>query len=100
MKFYHPVLLLVSVYEGVPDLASCHVNVGAHTVRIASRARAFPFPSPKVAPVGWLVFYQPFHYKLVPRCLKSGQVKALDTTFEKPTLFSTGFCKIGTFLGN
>ena len=45
-KFHHPVLLLVSVYEGVPDLASCHVHVGAHTVRIARRAGAFPLPSP------------------------------------------------------
>ena len=65
-------LLLVSVYEGVSDLASCHVHGGAHTVRIASRAGAFPLPSPwaEEAPVGEIVFYQPFVYQYGPRSLK------------------------------
>ena len=95
-------LLFVSIHEGVPDLARCHVNVGAHTIRIANPAGAFPLPSPwaEEAPVGVLVFNQPFVYQYVPRSFKFCYAKGLDTTFEKPTLFSTGFCKIGTFLGN
>ena len=34
-------LLLVFLYEGVPDLASCYVPFGAYGVRIASNAGVF-----------------------------------------------------------
>ena len=40
LLFHHPVLLLVSIYEGVPDLAS--VDLCAHSVRMANVAEAFP----------------------------------------------------------
>ena len=96
MLFNHPVLLLISLYEGVPDLASVYVHLAAHAIRIACHA-VLPLQE---APVGWLVFYQPFCYQFVPRCLKDAQGKALDATLEKAPLFSTRLGKIGLLLEN
>ena len=96
MLFNHPVLLLISLYEGVPDLASVYVHLAAHAIRIACHA-VLPLQE---ALVGWLVFYQPFCYQFVPRCLKNAQGKALDATLEKAPLFSTRPGKIGLLLEN
>ena len=38
----HPVLLLVSIHEGVPYLASVDVHLCAHSVRMPNLAGAFP----------------------------------------------------------
>ena len=61
---YHPVILLVSLYESVLDLASSIVPLGAHGVRTAGRAWVFILQA-RLAPGSWLVFYQPVLYKIV-----------------------------------
>ena len=53
-----------------------------------------------MAPVSYFVFYKPFLYQLVPRCLKDAQGKIIDATLEKATLPSTGPGKIGLLLEN
>ena len=65
-------ILLVSLYEGVPDLASFSVPLGAHGVRSANHTAVF-HRSHLLAPGGGLVFYQPHLYQLVPRRLKDHQ---------------------------
>ena len=90
MTFHHHVLLLVFLYEGVPDLASFDILLGAHGVRLASQTWVFPIQAGP-AQGGWLVFYQPFLYQLVPRRLKDVQGKSHDATLEKATSFSTVF---------
>ena len=47
---------------------------------------------------GWLVFYQPFLYQLVPRIFKDVQAIMHDATLEKATLLFTVFCKTGLLL--
>ncbi len=95
----HPVLLLVSVYEGVPDLASFFVHLGAHRVCSANLTWVFPVQA-NLAQGGWFVFYQPFFYQIVPRCFKDVQVIIRDATFEKATLLFTVFGKGRLFLIN
>ena len=63
-------LLLVSIYEGVPDLARFYVLFCAHAVHSANIAEAF------VAPVSYVVFYQPFLNQFVSRRLKYAKGKA------------------------
>ena len=60
--------LLVFLYEGVSDLASFFVYLGAHGVCIASHAGVF-LPA-RLALGGWLVFYQPFFYQFIPSHFK------------------------------
>ena len=92
-------LLLVFLYEGVPDLTSFDILLGAHGVRLASQTWVFPIQAGP-AQGGWLVFYQPFLYQLVPRRLKDVQRKPKDAALEKSALFSTVFCKTGLLLEN
>ena len=94
---HHHVLLLVFLYEGVPDLASFDILLGAHGVRLASQTWVFPVQA-WLAQGGWLVFYQAFLYQTVPRRLKDVQGITLDTTLEKATSFYTVFCKTGLLL--
>ena len=89
--------LLVFLYEGVSDLASFFVHLGAHGVCMASNARVFP-PQARLAPGGWFVFYQPFFYQHIPSHFKNREVPIPDATFEKATLFSTGFGEFGLLL--
>ena len=65
MPSHHPLLLLVALHESVLDLASLSVHLGAHGIRHANQAGVFPLPS-RLAPGGWLVFYQPFFDQPVP----------------------------------
>ena len=91
-------LLLVAIYEGVLDLASEDVHLGAHGVRIASKAGVLPHQR-RLAPGGWFVFYQlVFYYQSVPRFLKRVQAKRLDATLENSKLLPTVFGKTGLFL--
>ena len=83
-------LLLVVLYESVLDLASFNVHLGAHGICTANHARVFILQA-GLAPGGWIVFYQPFLYQLVPRRLKDVQGKSHDATLEKATSFSTVF---------
>ena len=92
MLSHHPVFLLVFRYEGVRDLASFDILLGAHGVRLASQTWVFPIQAGP-AQGGWLVFYQPFLYQLVPRVFKDVQAISHDATLEKATLLSTVFCK-------
>ena len=94
---YHPVILLVSLYESVLDLVSSIVPLGTHGVRTAGRAWVFILQA-RLAPGSWLVFYQPFLYQPVTRILKGVQMKDLDATLEKATLFPTVFGKTGLLL--
>ena len=97
MTSHHHVLLLVFLYEGVPDLASFDILLGAHGVRLASQTWVFPVQA-RPAQGGWLVFYQPFLYQLVSRIFKDVQAISHDATLEKATSFSTVFGKTGLFL--
>ena len=97
MASHHHVLLLVFLYEGVPDLSSFVVHLGAHGVRSASQTWVFPAKA-NLAPGGWFVFYQPFFYQTVPRSLKDVQVPILDATLEKATFLSTVIGKTGLLL--
>ena len=97
MASHHHVLLLVFLYEGVPDLASFDILLGAHGVRLASQTWVFPVQA-RLAQGGWLVFYQPFLYQLVPRIFKDVQAIMHDATLEKATLLFTVFCKTGLLL--
>ena len=97
MPSHHPLLLLVALHESVLDLASLSVHLGAHGIRHANQAGVFPLPS-RLAPGGWLVFYQPFLYQLVPRIFKDVQAIMHDATLEKATLLFTVFCKTGLLL--
>ena len=90
-------LLLVAIYEGVLDLASEDVHLGAHGVRIASKAGVNSCQI-SLAPGGWFVFYQPRCYQKVPRILKHVQAKRLDATLENSKLLSTVFGETGLFL--
>ena len=90
-------ILLVSPYESVLDLVSFIVPLGAHGVRTASHAWVFIFPA-RLAPGGWLVFYQPFFDQPVPRRLIDVQGKSLDAALEKATSLSTVFSKTGLLL--
>ena len=94
---HHPMLLLVFLYEGLPDLASFVVHLGAHGVRSANHTRVFPA---NLAPGGLLVFYQPFLYQIVPICFISVQGRRRDATFEKSTLLCTVLSKFRLLLAN
>ena len=50
-------LLLVALVEGVLGVASEHVSLGAHGVRIAGKAGIFPPPT-WLAVGGWLILDQ------------------------------------------
>ena len=103
MLFHHHVLLLVFLYEGVPDLASCYIHFGAHAVRIASTAGVFLLQAMVwgwKAPWGWFIFYQPFFYQTVPRRLIDVQGKRSDATLEEAALLSTRFGESGLLLEN
>ena len=91
-------LLLVFLYEGVPELARFDVHFCAHRVRSANIAGVPCFPL--AAPGCWLVFYQSFFYQTVPIVLISRKVKKLDAALKKATLLSTGFRKLGLLLEN
>ena len=93
---YH-MLLLVAIYEGVLDLASEDVHLGAHGVRIAGKAGVNSCQI-SLAPGGWFVFYQPRRYQSVPRLLKRVQAKSLDATLENSKLLPTVFGKTGLLL--
>ena len=97
MPSHHPLLLLVALHESVLDLASLSVHLGAHGIRHANQAGVFPLPS-RLAPGGWLVFYQPFFDQPVPRRLIDVQGKRLDATLEKTTSLPTFFGKTGLLL--
>ena len=97
MPSHHPLLLLVALHESVLDLASLSVHLGAHGIRHANQAGVFPLPS-RLAPGGWLVFYQPFFDQRVPRRLIDVQGKRLDAALEKATSLSTVFSKTGLLL--
>ena len=90
-------LLLVFLDEGVSDLASFVVHLGAHGVRSANQTWVFPAKA-NLAPGGLLVFYQPCLYQIVPSCFIAVQAKRRDATFEKSTLLGTVFGKIGLLL--
>ena len=92
-------LLLVAPYESVLGLATFNVLLGAHCIRHANHAGVFPVQA-RLAPGGWLVFYQPFFYQTVPRSLKDVQGPILDATLEKSTSLSTIFGKTGLLLEN
>ena len=97
MASHHHVLLLVFLYEGVPDLSSFVVHLGAHGVRSASQTWVFPAKA-NLAPGGWFVFYQPFLYQIIPICFIDVQAKRRDATFEKATPLFTVFGKAGMLL--
>ena len=99
MASHHHVLLLVFLYEGVPDLSSFVVHLGAHGVRSASQTWVFPAKA-NLAPGGWFVFYQPFLYQIVPICFISVQGRRRDATFEKSTLLCTVLSKFRLLLAN
>ena len=96
---HHPMLLLVFLYEGVPDLASFDILLGAHGVRSASQTWVFPAKA-NLAPGGWFVFNQPFLYQIIPICFIDVQAKRRDATFEKTTPLFTVFGKAGMLLVN
>ena len=96
---HHHVFLLVFLFEGVPDLSSFVVHLGAHGVRSASQTWVFPAKA-NLAPGGWFVFYQPFLYQIIPICFIDVQAKRRDATFEKATLLFTVFGKAGMLLVN
>ena len=68
----HPVLLLVALVESVLGVASVHIHLGAHGVRVASQAGIFPL-QPWFAVGGWLVLDQTVLDQTVPRLLKNVQ---------------------------
>ena len=96
---HHHVLLLVFLYEGVPDLASFVVHLGAHGVRSASQTWVFPAKA-NLAPGGWFVFNQPLLDQIIPICFIDVQAKSRDATFEKATPLFTVFGKAGMLLVN
>ena len=95
----HPVLLLVALVEGVLGVASEHVSLGAHGVRIAGKAGIFP-PPPWLAVGGWLVLDQTVLDQTVSRRLENVQRESLDAALEKATFLFTVFGKLGLFLEN
>ena len=92
-------LLLVFLYEGVPDLASFFVHLGAHGVCSANQTWVFPVQA-NLAQGGWFVFYQPFLYQIIPICFIDVQAKRRNATFEKATPLFTVFGEFGMLLVN
>ena len=92
-------LLLVAIYEGVLDLASEDVHLGAHGVRIAGKAGVNSCQI-SLAPGGWFVFYQPFLYQPIPRILKDVQCNTTDAALEKSAPLPTFVGKTGLLLEN
>ena len=92
-------LLLVFLDEGVSDLASFVVHLGAHGVRSATMTWVFPAKA-NLAPGGWFVFNQPLLYQIIPICFIDVQAKRRDATFEKATPLFTVFGEFGMLLVN
>ena len=90
-------LLLVALVEGVLGVASEHVYLGAHGVRIAGKAGIFP-PPPWLAVGGWLILDQTVLDQSIPRHLKNVQRERLDAALEKATLLFAVFGKTGLLL--
>ena len=88
MASHHHVLPLVFLYEGVPDLSSFVVHLGAHGVRSASQTWVFPAKA-NLAPGGWFVFNQPLIYQIIPICFIDVQAKSRDEMqhLKKPPFF-------------
>ena len=90
-------LLLVALVEGVLGVASVHLHLGAHGIRVASQAGIFPL-QPWFAVGGWLVLDQTVLDQTVSRCLENVQRKSLDAALEKATLLFAVFGKTGLLL--
>ena len=90
-------LLLVALVEGVLGVASVHIHLGAHGVRVASQAGIFPL-QPWLAVGGWLVLDQTVLDQSIPRRLENVQHERLDAALEKATLLFAVFGKTGLLL--